>query len=48
MPYKRYIQQRRCLGNDLSFRFPGIFAVVAFAVLNTLLEGYTSSMRFSV
>ena len=26
----------------------GIFAVVAFAILNTHLEGYTSSMRFSV
>lgn len=29
MPYKRYIQQRRCLGNEKSNRFPGIFAVVA-------------------
>lgn len=48
MSYKRYVEQRRCLGNENSNRFPGIFAVVAFAVLNTHLEGYTSSMRFSV
>ena len=48
MPYKHNKNRRRCLGNNLSFRFPGIFAFVAFAVLNTHLEGYTSSMRFSV
>ncbi len=48
MPYKHNKNRRRCLGNENSNRFSGIFAVVTFAVLNTHLEGYTSSMRFSV